>query len=155
MACDDKRIKEVINNQTAFKNITNLNEILFKMISLYERCLDDDIVIDSMSFALKLTDNVCPNYKGRAELVMTEDAICTNLIEDGNVEEAKICYINVFLDHFIGWNFGKVIKDSPRLEKKLIEFNNRVIEKGWRFDAGPGFRVWCSEDVVHYDLKKS
>ena len=64
-------------------------------------------------------------------------------------------YINIFLDHFLGWNFGKVIMDNPRLEGKVKDFNNLVIKKGMRKDAGPGFRVWCSEEVVHYDLNKT
>ncbi len=155
MACDDVRIREVLNNQTAFDSITNLAEILYKMISLYERTIDDDIVLDSMTFALKLTDDVCPNYNGRAQLVLTEDTVCTTSIHEGKMKEAKAYFISEFLDHFIGWNFGKVVKDNPRLEKKLLEFNDLVIKKDLRVDPGPGFEVWHSDKVVHYDLRKT
>lgn len=151
----DGRPKEVMNNQTAFNTIINLEEVLYKMISLFERCIDEDIVLDPMAFALKLEDDVCPNYKGRAKLVLTNEAVCTNSVHQGKLQEAKMHYINIFLDHFLGWNFGKVIMDNPRLEGKVKEFNNLVIKKGMRKDAGPGFRVWCSEEVVHYDLNKT
>ena len=38
---------------------------------------------------------------------------------------------------------------------ELLKLNNLVIEKGLREYAGSGFEVWHSEDVVHYDLKRS
>jgi hypothetical protein len=151
----DGRVKQVMSNQFAFKNIINLEEVLYKMISLYERSIDQDIVLDSMAFALKLEDDVYPGYQGRAKLVLTDDAVCTNNIKAGKMKDAKIYFINQFLDHFLGWNFGVVIGANPRLQGKLKEFNQLVIQKGMREDAGPGFRVWCSEDVVHYDLNKT
>ena len=64
-------------------------------------------------------------------------------------------FLNDFLDHFIGWNFGVTIKSNPQLEKELLEFNSLVISKGLREAAGPGFDVWCSDDVQHYMMKTS
>lgn len=144
--------KMLMDNQSSFKNITNLSEILLHMVRLYAKYIDEDVCIDSFRFAIKLDEEVIPNYVGSATLVVTDFAIQNKLI---NLRKQKKYHINEFLDHFIGWNFGVAVKSNPQLEKELLEFNSLVIRKGLRKDAGPGFEVWCSDDVQHYDLKKA
>ena len=124
----DGKDKMIMDNQSSFKGITNLSDIILQMVRLYVKYIDDD-------------------------LVLTDDAIRNNKVKPEQVIEAKKYFVNDFLDHFIGWNFGVAVKSNPQLEKELLEFNSIVISKGLREDAGPGFEVWCSDDVQHYDLK--
>ena len=149
----DGETKIIMDNQSSFKGITNLSEILLQMVRLYAKYIDDEMFIASAGFAIRLDDEVCPDYTGKASFVLTDDAIRNNKVKPEQVIEAKKYFLNDFLDHFIGWNFGVAVKSNPQLEKELLEFNSLVISKGLREDAGPGFEVWCSDDVQHYDLK--
>lgn len=145
----------IMDNQSSFKGITNLSEIILQMVRLYAKYIDENIFIASAGFAIELEDEVCPNYHGRAKLVLTKDSIRNNKVKPEQIIEAKKYFINDFLDHYIGWNFGVAVKSNPELEKELIEFNNLVIRKGLREYAGTGFEVWESEDVMHYELKRA
>ena len=151
----DGKSKMIMDNQSSFKGITNLGDIILQMVRLYAKYIDDNVFIASAGFAIKLDDEVSPDYVGRASLVLTDDAIRNNKVKPEQVTEAKKYFINDFLDHYIGWNFGVVVKNNPQLEKELLDFNNLVISKGLREDAGSGFEVWCSDDVQHYNLKKA
>lgn len=150
----DGKDKMIMDNQSSFKNIVNLSDIILQMVRLYAKYIDYDIFIASAGFAIKLDDKICPDYIGKASFVLTDDAIRNNKVKPEHVIEAKKYFLNDFLDHFIGWNFGVVVKTNPKLEKELLEFNNLVISKGLREDAGSGFEVWCSDDVQHYAMKK-
>lgn len=149
----DGKDKMIMDNQSSFKGITNLSDIILQMVRLYAKYIDDDMFIASAGFAIRLDDEVCPDYTGKASFVLTDDAIRNNKVKPEQVIEAKKYFFNDFLDHFIGWNFGVAVKSNPQLEKELLEFNSLVISRGLREDAGPGFEVWCSDDVQHYDLK--
>lgn len=145
--------KFVLDNQSAFKCITNLSDIILDMIKLYTKYIDEDVFIASMGFAIKLEGEVVPGYNGRARLALTKDAVRNHKVKPEQKEEAKKYLINDFLDHYIGWNFGVVVKNNPELEKALLEFNELVISKGLREYAGPGLEVWQSDDVMPYKLK--
>lgn len=145
----------LMDNQSSFNCITNLNEIILSMIKLYTKYIDQDVFIASLGFAVKLEDEICPGYNGKATLVLTKDSIRNHKVKPEKKEEAKKYFINDFLDHFIGWNFGVVVKSHPELEKALLEFNDLVISKGLREEAGRGFEVWQSDDVMPYKLKVS
>ena len=151
----DGENKMIMDNQSSFKCITNLSDIILQMVRLYAKYIDADMFIASAGFAIRLDDEVCPDYTGKASFVLTDDAIRNNKVKPDQVIEAKKYFLNDFLDHFIGWNFGVAVKSNPQLERELLEFNNLVISKGLREDACPGFEVWCSEDVQHYELKKA
>lgn len=145
----------IMDNQHSFKGITNLSEIILQMVKLYAKYIDDDMFIASAGFAIRLDDEVHPEYHGKATFVLTKDSIRNNKVKPEEIIEAKKYFINDFLDHYIGWNFGVAVTSNPELEKALIDFNNLVIEKGLREYAGTGFEVWHSEDVMHYDLKRA
>ena len=147
--------KIIMDNQSSFKNITNIGDILLQIVRLYAKYIDEDVFIDSFGFAIRLDEEVKPNYVGRATLVMTDFTIQNKWVKPNRVMEAKKYCINEFLDHFIGWNFGVAVKNKPQLEKELLKFNSIVISKGLRKDAGPGLEVWYSDDVRHYNLKKA
>lgn len=150
----DGKPQMIMDNQHSFKGITNLSEIILQMINLYTKYIDDDMFIACAAFAIRLDEEVHPNYHGKATLVLTKDSIRNNKVKPKEIIEAKKYFINKFLDHYIGWNFGVVITSNPELEKAIIDFNNLVIEKGLREYAGKGFEVWYSKDVMHYDLKR-
>ena len=149
----DGETKMILDNHSSFKCITNLSDIISQMIKLYTKYIDDEVFIASLGFAIKLEDEIKPDYVGRASFVLTDNAIRNEKVKPNQIEEAKKYFLNDFLDHFIGWNFGKVITSNENLEKELLEFNELVINKGLREYAGPGFDVWCSKDVQHYKLK--
>lgn len=151
----DGETKMIMDNQSSFKNITNLSEILLQMVRLYAKYIDENMFIGSFAFAIKLIEKVRPAYVGRAALVMTDFSILNSRLKPDQVVDSKKYFINEFLDHFIGWNFGVAVKSNPQLEKELLELNSLVISKGLRKDAGPGFEVWYSDDVQHYKLKKA
>lgn len=150
----DGKTEMIMDNHTSFKCITNLSEILLQMVRLYTKYIDENVFIASAGFAIKLEDEISPNYHGKASFVLTKDAIRNKKVRPKEIFEAKQYFVNDFLDHFIGWNFGVAVTSNPELEKELQEFNELVIKKGLREDAGPGFDVWTSNDVQHYNLKK-
>ncbi len=149
----DGKYMIIMDNTSSFKCITNLSDIILQMVRLYAKYIDDDMFIASAGFAIRLDDEVHPNYTGKASFVLTDDAIRNKKVKPEQVIKAKKYFINDFLDHYIGWNFGVAVKSNPQLEKELLEFNSLVISKGLREDAGPGIRVWSSDDVQPYILK--
>lgn len=149
----DGKPQMIMDNQSSFKGITNLCEIILQMVDLYAKYIDEDMFIASAGFAIRLDDKVTPNYHGRATLVLTDDAIRNNKVKPEQILDAKKYFINDFLDHYIGWNFGVAVTSNLKLEKALNQFNNLVIEKGLREAAGPGFEVWQSDDVKNYKFK--
>ena len=151
----DGKAKMVIDNQSSFKSISNLSDILLQMVRLYAKYIDDDMFIAAYGFAIRLDDKVTPDYSGKASLVLTNDSIRNNKVKLDQTDEAKKYLINDFLDHYIGWNFGVAVKSNPQLEKELLDFNDLVISRGLRKDAGPGLELFYSNDVQHYKMKCS
>lgn len=145
--------KMVISNQNAYSEITNLDEILLEMVRLYNNSLDNGIVLDPYYFMLRLDDEVKENYKGRATLVITDKAIRNQKLNEQNFDKANKHFINRFLDHFIGWNFGVSVNRDETLKRELEALNQKVIDKGIRRDAGTGWEVYGSEDEVDHGLQ--
>lgn len=152
----DGKPQMIMNNQHSFKGITNLSQIILQMIKLYAKYIDDDVFIASAGFAIRLDDEVHPEYHGKATFVLTKDSIRNDKVKPEEIIEAKKYFINDFLDHYIGWNFGVAVTSNPELEKNFIDFNNLVIKKGLReYVANPGLELLYSEDIMHYDLKRA
>lgn len=131
----------ILHNQNVYSEITNLDEIILEIVRTYNKALDEGIVIDPYYFMLKLEDEIKENYKGKATLIITEKAIRNQKLDKQNFDQANKYFINRFLDHFIGWNFGVSINRCETLKKELEDLNTKVIEKGIREYAGPGFEV--------------
>ena len=74
----DGKDKMIMDNQSSFKGITNLSDIILQMVRLYAKYIDEDVFIDSLGFAIKLDEEVRPDYVGRATLVMTDFASKTS-----------------------------------------------------------------------------
>lgn len=149
--------KLIISNQKAYLEISNLDEILLKMVRIFNKSLDDGIVLDPYYFMLKLDGDIKENYRGNASLVITEKAIRNQKLNEQNFDEATKYFINHFLDHFIGWNFGVSVNRNEILRKELESLNEKVIDKGIRKYAGTGFEVSgvdseCYNGLQHYSL---
>lgn len=149
--------KMIIHNQTVYSEITNLDEILLQMVRLVDKSLDEGIVLDPYCFMLKLNDEVKENYNGTATLVITEKAIMNKKLNERNFDKANKYFINRFLDHFIGWNFGVSVNRNKTLKNELEKLNQKVMDKGIREYAGMGIEVYGSEKaplmgLQHYHL---
>lgn len=143
----------VIYNDMEYIQLSNLDDILLQMVRTFDKALDNRIVLDPYYFMLELTDEVCKDYKGNAKLLITEKAIRNQKLTDDNFDEATKYFINQFLDHFIGWNFGVSVNRSAVLKKELEELNDKVIDMGIREWAGPGFEIYGVEDEVYDGLQ--
>lgn len=127
--------KLIIDNQTSFSQIINLDEILLKMVKLFDKALENDIVIDPYSFVLKLTDPIKKGYVGKAELLMMECAVKNGVLNEYTFEEAKSYFLNMFLDNFMGYNFGESINRNEELREELNRFNQKVIDLNLREES--------------------
>ena len=96
----DGKAKMIMDNQSSFKGITNLSDIILQMVRLYAKYIDDDMFIASAGFAIRLDDEVCPNYTGKASFVLTDDAIRNNKVKPDQVIEAK---------KYFFFNFNRII----------------------------------------------
>ena len=143
----------VIDNDKEYSQISNLDEILLQMVRIFNQSLDNRIVLDPYYFMLELTDEICENYHGNVNLVITEKAIRNQELNEENFDEATKYFINHFLDHFIGWNFGLSVNRNKDLKRELEELNEKVIDMGIREWAGPGFEVYGVEDKVYNGLQ--
>ena len=132
----------ILSNKREFQEITNLDEIILEMVRIFNCSLESDIVLDPYYFMLELTDGLCKDYHGKAKLVITDRTIRNRLLNDDNFVKARNYYINLFLDHFIGWNFGVSVNRNDELKNELEELNNKVIDMGIREYAGSGFEVY-------------
>lgn len=145
--------KLIISNQKAYSEIDNLDEILLQMVRIFNKSLDDGIVLDPYYFMLKLDSDIKENYKGNASLVITEKAIRNQKLNDQNFDEATKYFINHFLDHFIGWNFGVSVNRNETLRNELESLNEKVIDKGIRKYAGTGLEVYGVDGEVYNGLQ--
>lgn len=143
----------VLDNHKEFSQISNLDEILLQMVRIFNQSLDNKIVLDPYYFMLELIDKPCKDYKGKVSLVITEKAIRNQKLDDKNFDEANIYFINQFLDHFIGWNFGLSVNRNEDLKRELEELNEKVIDMGIRKWAGPGYEVYGIENELYNGLQ--
>ena len=143
----------VIDNDKEYSQISNLDEILLQMVRIFNQSLDNRIVLDPYYFMLELTDESCKDYQGNVSLVITEKAIRNQELNEDVFDEATKYYINHFLDHFIGWNFGLSVNRNEDLKRELEELNEKVIDMGIREWAGPGFEVYGVVDEVYDGLQ--
>lgn len=137
----------VLKNSNAYSEIENLDEILLKMVDIFDKAIDQKISINPYGFMLELTDDLKKDYKGKANLVITDMSL------GNNNKETRKYFVNRFLDHFMGWNFGVSINRNEKLKEALIRLNNKVIEKKLREDAGLGYGVYGTEKDIYNGLQ--
>ena len=148
-----KNGKLIIDNDKEYSQLFNLDDIILQIVRIFNNALDNRIVLDPYYFMLELTDEICENYHGNANLVITEKAIENQELNEENFDEATKYFINHFLDHFVGWNFGVSVNRNEVLKRELEELNEKVIDMGIREWAGPGFEVYGVEDEVYDGLQ--
>lgn len=149
--CKDGKL--IMHNQNVYSEITNLDEIILQIVRIFDKSLDEGIVIDPYYFMLKLNGEIKENYRGNATLVITEKAIRNQKLNEQNFDEATKYFINHFLDHFIGWNFGVSVNRNETLRNELESLNEKVIDKGIREYAGSGFEVYGVESEAYHGLQ--
>ena len=143
----------IIDNYKEYSQIVNLDDIILQIVRLFNQSLDNKIVLDPYYFMLELSDEICKDYQGSAKLVITEKTIRNHKLNNQNFDEANKYFINHFLDHFIGWNFGVAINRNEILKKELEELNEKVIDMGIREWSGSGFEVYGCENIEYYGLQ--
>ncbi len=146
-----KGSKYIISNKKGFFEIKNLDDILIQMVRLFDRGLDEGLVFDPYYFMLRLDEGK------NATLLITDKAIRNHKLNEDNFLEATKHFINDFLDHFMGWNFGVSINRNETLKEELEVLNNKVIDLGLRKWAGSGIDVFGNDKDVfrhiqHYYL---
>lgn len=143
----------VIDNKKEYTQLANLDDIVLQMVRVFNKALDNNIVLDPYGFMLELTDDVCKDYHGNAELVITDEAIRNPKLNEENFDEANKYFINRFLDHFIGWNFGLSVHRNEQLKSELEQLNEKVIAMGIREYAGSSFDIRDVEDEEINELQ--
>ena len=124
-----------------FAKITNLEEVLIKLVRLYEKALDEEIMINPYYIMLQIKEN-------RADLVVTEESIKVPTHTYSYVNEFKNA-INIFLDFFMGFGFGKEIMYSNKLKEELEKLNSRVIDKSIREYRGPELNIYGNDKKIY------
>ena len=77
------------------------HQILLKMVRVFTKTLEHEIVIDPYGFMLRLDEPRAENYDGSASLVLGTCAIMRTTEDLESYSKSFRHYINVFLDHFI------------------------------------------------------
>jgi hypothetical protein len=149
-----------LDNMKDFTNyITNLNEILSKttevVIDSYQRGFP---VAIPCNFGMKLTGKqfVRSQYKGEGEFVFIEGDFFKPEVKENPLEFSK-SIANDYLDRFIGWNFGDIVRSNPDLENRLLELSRMLIDSGDRSqERAMGFEVTLrdGDSNTHYDFPK-
>ena len=122
-------------DEDILKKVSNIDELLLKMIKVYNIAITNNIAINPYLFMIKSNN----------ELVITKDSI-SPFSDDGTYR----LYINIFLDHFMCLNFGRNIKNNEVLKEELERLNQKVIEMGQREYISPNFNLYSSDKVLNY-----
>jgi len=114
----------IMDNQKDFTQISNLSDILQKTTTVMQESYEKKIpVVYEEYFGLRLTDQVKPHYTGKAQLVWF---VGDHLKKGASFKDATNYFCNRYLDVFIGWNFGDVVKANSELEKQLLSFAEQL-----------------------------
>jgi len=126
-----------MDNQMDFTEVKNLEQILIKLVRIMHEAYDKKIPIHPFqSFLLEFPYDVAKETIDKAKLAM-----CIPDMGIGDLDKWLAKSQNVFLDHFLGWNFGDIIRGSEELETSVLDYHRRMIRDGKRKDAGTGFEV--------------
>lgn len=125
-------------DEDILKKVSNIDELLLKMIKVYNIAITNNIAINPYSFMIKKS-------RSNNDLVITRDSI-----KPFSDDETYKLYINLFLDHFMCLNFGRNIKNNELLKEELEKLNKKVIERGLREYISPNFNLYSSDKVLNY-----
>lgn len=125
---------QIIDNQHAFNEIENIDDILVKMTKIMNASVDTHHLINPESgFLLKLSDGVVKDYEGKAELFIIDNNTPESVVKNPDkLQEMKKFNENAFLDKFIGLNYGVNVRRNKELRDELNKFNDKLISTGRR-----------------------
>ncbi|MFC1722748.1 hypothetical protein ACFL0V_01285 [Nanoarchaeota archaeon] len=147
---------EIIHNQHDFTQVQDLPGILEGTADVMTESYGRKKPVDSFSnFGIRLTDEVQPDYAGRGKLVLIIGPFLSAKAK-AEPEAASIYFANEYLDKFVGWNFGDVVRVNQPLEEKLLGLNERLIADGVRPKRHPtGFEVGSRGEIdCFYDFQR-
>ena len=130
-----------VSTERSTPPLTNLEEVLIKLIKLYGKALEEEVVLNPYHIILQVNNN-------KADIVVTEESIKKPLNTYDYVKEFRM-YINLFLDFFMGLGFGKEIMSSKELREELERLNSRVIDKEFREYRGPKLNIYGNDKKIY------
>lgn len=130
-----------ISTERSTTTLTNLEEVLVKLIKLYGKALEEEVVLNPYHIILQVNNN-------KADIVVTEESIKVPTHTYSYVNEFRM-YINLFLDFFMGFGFGKEIMSSKELREELERLNSRVIDKAFREYRGPKLNIYGNDKKIY------
>ena len=131
----------VLTNRLDFTELDNLPELLHQVTDIMSEAYQAKIPLFSFeNFGLKLKDELIKEYSGNAELVYLKIGLDPKALK--NRDDATSYCTNRFLDRFMGWNYGDLIREDSELEKKLVSLTEQLLSQGSRISKNDtGFEV--------------
>lgn len=131
----------VLTNRFDFTELNNLPTLLHQVTDIMTEAYQAKTPVFSFdNFGLKLKDELIKDYSGESDLVYLKLGIDPKALKER--EKATNYCTNQFLDRFMGWNYGDLIRQDSELEDKLITLtqqllseSNRVSDKGMAFEV--------------------
>lgn len=143
----------IITNLKNFDEIENLSEILKEMIKIYKDSIEKDIFLSCYNFLLKFDQNPSINYTGTAKLVITDETLLNSKIDYNQKTQFRKECISDFINCFIGYNFGEIIRKDKELANKINELYSLAKEKNLIAKVKPrSSRCFISTYVQKYWL---
>ena len=134
----DGCLEYCVDNQKDFTEISNLGSILEKTADFMIESYVSGLSFNPFSiFGLRLDDMVAKRYSGPAELIYVDGIYSAN--EDNKFE--NIC---MYLDIFIGLNYGDYVRSNKSFKSKLGYLNSRIIAEQNRTKIMPSQRYHFS-----------
>lgn len=82
------------------------------------------------NFWLRLVDDIVPEYAGRVEMIFIPDGFLPTRRAKKDPGLAASFFTSQFLEHFIGHNYGDILRENPTLEKLVVFLHSQVQREG-------------------------
>jgi len=139
-----------MDNQMDFTEVKNLDQVLVKLVTIMHEAYGKGIPIHPFqSFLLEFPWNVTKETIENAKIAMCIPDPPYSGMKD--LDRWLANSQNVFLDHFLGWNFGDIIRSNRELEAMVLDYHLRMVNDGKRKYAGSGFEVTCRTNDTGID----
>lgn len=133
--------KVILSNRLDFTELSNLPQLLHQATDIMAEAYQAKTPIFSFeNLGLKLKDELKENYSGQGELVYLKLDLDPRALKER--DKATNYCTNQFLDRFMGWNYGDLIREDSELENKLVTLTQQLLSEGNRdSDKGMAFEV--------------
>lgn len=131
----------IITNSNDFTEVKNISELLHQVTDTMVEGYESKVPIFSTeNFGIKLVDKLTKNYSGNGELIYFMLNLDIRALSEAK-RATNFC-TNQFLDVFMGWNYGDLIRSDSKLEEKLQSLNSKLLSDGNRnSEKMTGFHV--------------